>query len=119
MQEVLIASGIGLLWGITNPFLEQGAKALDSDNSPSQGSFLSRGFFNLRVLVPLLLNQAGSLLFYYLLGNSCTFVQHERKRSGLACGPRRQLCELHFYVSLRRGDQEDSCQVLYCLIMHP
>ena len=80
MQEILMASGVGLIWGITNPFLEQGAKAMPSEDPNKQENsrfFLVRWAFfvfdlllNYKFAIPFLLNQLGSVLFYYALGNS-------------------------------------------------
>ncbi len=81
MQEIFLASGIGLLWGVTNPFLEQGAKGISSGDEAGAESkrscflvrwavFFWKLFVNCKFFVPFAVNQAGSLLFYYALGNS-------------------------------------------------
>lgn len=83
MQEIFLASGIGLLWGITNPFLEQGAKGITNNNTINEDNkrcfavrwflFFWRLIWNCKFMIPFALNQFGSLLFYYALGNSSTF----------------------------------------------
>lgn len=84
MQEIFLASGIGLLWGITNPFLEQGAKNVSSQDNNEEKSeqrcfmirwalFFWKLFINCKFFIPFALNQIGSLLFYYALGNSSIF----------------------------------------------
>ena len=100
MQEIFLASGIGLLWGITNPFLEQGAKEISNqDNTQEENKrrcflvrwmlFFWKLFINCRFFVPFALNQAGSLLFYYALGNSSKLPnimkqsRHNIGRSGI------------------------------------
>ena len=78
MQEIFLASGIGFLWGITNPFLEQGAKGVTSNTNEDISRFFAIRWFlffwrliwNCKFMIPFALNQAGSLLFYYALGNS-------------------------------------------------
>ena len=83
MQEMFVATGIGLLWGITNPLLEQGAKTATIDPTEpqkTQSCFVMRWAFffwnlfaNYRFIIPFALNQAGSILFYYALGNSSMY----------------------------------------------
>ena len=111
MQEILLASGIGLLWGITNPFLEQGAKEMSNGDDASaqdkQRCFLIRWtiffwrlFINCKFFVPFALNQVGSLLFYYALGNSSTLPHSNtaiRHHSGCASF---ELYQLHHNLHL-------------------
>ena len=54
---------VGALWGCTNPLLRQGAVAAADEN-------LWRRLTQWRVWVPYLLNQAGSVLYYWTLGQS-------------------------------------------------
>eukprot|EP00742_Colponemidia_sp_Colp-10_P004797 GILJ01005117.1.p1 GENE.GILJ01005117.1~~GILJ01005117.1.p1 ORF type:complete len:131 (+),score=12.44 GILJ01005117.1:49-441(+) len=65
---------VGLFWGATTPFLEQGSEGVEKVQA--------RGFFNKavaelryiltrwRFVVPFLINQSASLVFYYLLGQA-------------------------------------------------
>ncbi|KYF43743.1 family UPF0546 protein [Toxoplasma gondii ARI] len=79
---------VGILWGVTIPLMRDGGLAADGDKAPEfdekdklsssgkklrggiVGCFLSllRLLIQWRVLVPYLLNQCGSLCYYYLLG---------------------------------------------------
>ena len=70
---------VGIFWGCTNPLLRH--EALQSNSSAEQfgtgsqqeGSRLLpslKKFSHVGVLLPYILNQAGSLLFYLTLGNS-------------------------------------------------
>lgn len=66
---------VGVIWGVTNPYMEQGTKKNPEKNPQktektidlSWNSFL-RTFSNLKFLIPFGLNQSGSLLYYFLLG---------------------------------------------------
>eukprot|EP00831_Metopus_contortus_P005035 TRINITY_DN1188_c0_g1_i9.p2 TRINITY_DN1188_c0_g1~~TRINITY_DN1188_c0_g1_i9.p2 ORF type:complete len:130 (+),score=4.14 TRINITY_DN1188_c0_g1_i9:230-619(+) len=77
MMEVYFSLIVGLLWGLTNPFLEQGSKGTTNESEETKrrciavrwGLFFWRLLINWRFLVPFLLNQVGSILFYYALGN--------------------------------------------------
>ena len=83
---------VGLLWGCTNPFLRKGsvevnksaaAAAADNNNNNTDDDEHKKKkkktknpmtvwqvFRNMQLYVPFLLNQAGSLVFYFLLANS-------------------------------------------------
>lgn len=82
---------VGSLWGITNPFLKQGAQLHSppletKDSSIFQKSFNSlQKFLRPSICLPILINQMGSVAFYFLLAtddisiavplcNSLTFV---------------------------------------------
>jgi len=54
---------VALLWGVTNPLLNLGNSSLPDDS-------LVTKLKSPRVLLPYLLNQTGSLLFYHLLATS-------------------------------------------------
>ena len=59
---------VGILWGCTNPFIKRGQAAVEnSSNNHSNKAWKIMRFLELRILVPFLINQCGSLLFYYLL----------------------------------------------------
>ena len=82
LNQILIAVSIGLLWGITNPFLETGAKVVDKKETEKKSkNFIVKGVWflwsliaNYQFLIPFLINQLGSVLFYYALGNSSSFI---------------------------------------------
>ena len=78
---------VGLLWGCTNPFLRKGsvevnksAAAAAADNNTNTDDdehkktknpmTVWQVFRNMQLYVPFLLNQAGSVVFYFLLANS-------------------------------------------------
>ena len=61
--DVLGCAIVGMVWGTTNALLEQGVKRASSSSSSS--SMLQPG-----IILPYILNQAGSLLFYVLLSSS-------------------------------------------------
>jgi len=59
---------VGLIWGLTNKLMESGAKQVKP-----WCSFLPvhlQEFLHYRVLFPFIINQLGSLLYYYSLGNT-------------------------------------------------
>lgn len=63
---------VGALWGCTNPLLRKGAVEVQP-HQPTNASSLKvvlMTFLNLRVWLPYLLNQTGSIVFYVLLANS-------------------------------------------------
>jgi hypothetical protein len=65
--------GVGMLWGCTNPFIRRGQKlgnvqAQQVSKAPRTIIGTLWGFFtNINVFLPYLINQLGSLLFYYLV----------------------------------------------------
>ncbi|XP_029972933.1 transmembrane protein 234 [Salarias fasciatus] len=87
--EVLSLVLVSLLWGCTNPFLRTGSAGLERVREPSRvRQLLAEVRFlllNVQYMVPFLLNQSGSAVFYYTLSstdlsvavpvaNSLTFV---------------------------------------------
>jgi drug/metabolite transporter (DMT)-like permease len=70
MQEFVLYCGlilVGLIWGITNPYLELGVKNKQQFGNWKQ--FLST-LVDFEFIVPFGINQGGSLLFYFLLGHT-------------------------------------------------
>jgi len=75
---------VGVLWGCTNPLLRKGSAENASSSSSSSSSskftadtnnisFLTKAlspFLNIKVWLPYILNQSGSVVFYTLLANS-------------------------------------------------
>ncbi|KAK7140424.1 hypothetical protein R3I94_012895 [Phoxinus phoxinus] len=72
--EVLCLLLVAILWGGTNPFLKKGSEGIEGvqrDNKLLQ--FLAEIkflFLNLKYLVPFLLNQSGSVVFYFTLAST-------------------------------------------------
>ncbi|XP_038650694.1 transmembrane protein 234 isoform X1 [Scyliorhinus canicula] len=87
--EVCCLLLVALLWGGTNPFLKKGTEGMEKVQSRNfviqlfaEMKFL---FLNYKYLVPFLLNQSGSVIYYFtlastdlslavLLSNSLTFL---------------------------------------------
>ncbi|KAA8582103.1 transmembrane protein 234 [Etheostoma spectabile] len=73
--ELLSLLLVSVLWGCTNPFLKKGTEGIENvqhnNNRVSQllaeVKFL---FLNIKYLVPFLLNQSGSLVYYYTLSTT-------------------------------------------------
>ena len=78
---------VGLLWGCTNPFLRKGSVEVnksaaaaaaetntntddDEHKKTKNPMTVWQVFRNMQLYVPFLLNQAGSVVFYFLLANS-------------------------------------------------
>ncbi|KAG8451566.1 hypothetical protein GDO86_003677 [Hymenochirus boettgeri] len=65
---------VSLLWGATNPFLRKGAEGLEAvqeDKTVKQlFSELKFLIFNYKYVIPFLLNQSGSLVFYITLAST-------------------------------------------------
>uniref|UniRef100_A0A8D0ARV1 Transmembrane protein 234 n=1 Tax=Sander lucioperca TaxID=283035 RepID=A0A8D0ARV1_SANLU len=63
--ELLSLVLVSVLWGCTNPFLKKGTEGIE--NLLAEVKFL---FLNIKYLVPFLLNQSGSLVYYYTLSTT-------------------------------------------------
>ncbi|XP_037550488.1 transmembrane protein 234 [Nematolebias whitei] len=65
---------VSVLWGCTNPFLKKGSEGIEHVTTTSNVSQLLAEikflFLNLKYLVPFLLNQSGSLVYYYTLSTT-------------------------------------------------
>ena len=80
---------VGVLWGCTNPLLRKGSEEVTASSSSSSSSSSStspkssksegkytfiiealRSFLNIKVWLPYVINQSGSVVFYILLANS-------------------------------------------------
>ena len=57
---------VGALWGITNPLIKNGTKN-DTKNNNSLLETLLNLISNPRAFIPMMINQLGSVMFYYLL----------------------------------------------------
>ncbi|KAM4796410.1 transmembrane protein 234 [Rhinophrynus dorsalis] len=71
LLSLLLAS---LLWGATNPLLRKGAEGLEGvgQNGVRWKLLFEARFLisNYRYIIPLLLNQSGSVVFYYTLASA-------------------------------------------------
>nr|XP_033810468.1 transmembrane protein 234 isoform X3 [Geotrypetes seraphini] len=72
--ELTSMVAVSVLWGATNPFLKRGAEGLETVKRGSRArqllaemSFL---FLNYQYMLPFLLNQCGSLIFYITLAST-------------------------------------------------
>lgn len=67
MWALTAAFLVGLIWGVTNPFIKIGSVCVASRQQQGPGL---RTWLTASLVVPWLLNQAGSLLFVVLLASS-------------------------------------------------
>lgn len=89
VDSILYLFVVAILWGITNPFMRKGAQGLETVKATSvYKQFIKEIAFlvtNLKYLLPFLLNQCGSVLYFLTLqstdislavpvSNSLTFV---------------------------------------------
>ncbi|CAL7944358.1 unnamed protein product [Xylocopa violacea] len=89
LDSIAALTLVALLWGATNPFIKKGAKGLENVKASSRFDqfFRELAFLltNLKYLIPFIINQSGSLLYFLTLGsadislavpvtNSLTFV---------------------------------------------
>ncbi|CAJ1073458.1 transmembrane protein 234 [Xyrichtys novacula] len=72
--ELLSLMLVSALWGCTNPLLKRGTEGIEKVTKTSRVSQLLAEikflFLNLKYLVPFLLNQSGSLVYYYTLSTT-------------------------------------------------
>ncbi|XP_010877854.1 transmembrane protein 234 [Esox lucius] len=74
LVEVLCLVLVAVLWGCTNPFLKRGTEGIEQvkkENTFLQ--FLAEVkflFLNVKYLIPFLLNQSGSLVYYFTLATT-------------------------------------------------
>ncbi|XP_076387504.1 transmembrane protein 234 homolog isoform X2 [Megachile rotundata] len=65
---------VALLWGVTNPFIKKGAKGLENVKASSKfGQFFKELAFlvtQLKYIIPFIINQLGSVLYFLTLGNA-------------------------------------------------
>ena len=74
LDSIIYLTLVALLWGITNPFIKRGAKGLENVKSSSKfGQFFKElGFLitQLKYIIPFIINQGGSLLYFLSLSNA-------------------------------------------------
>ncbi|XP_040917474.1 transmembrane protein 234 isoform X1 [Toxotes jaculatrix] len=72
--ELLSLCLVSVLWGCTNPFLKRGTEGIENVTNTNRVSQLLAEvkflFLNIKYLVPFLLNQSGSLVYYYTLSTT-------------------------------------------------
>ncbi|CAB1446039.1 unnamed protein product [Pleuronectes platessa] len=72
--ELLSLLLVSVLWGCTNPFLKRGSAGIEDVSRSNRMSQLLAEvkflFLNTKYLVPFLLNQCGSLVYYYTLSTA-------------------------------------------------
>lgn len=74
VAEVLSLVLVSLLWGCTNPFLKKGSEGIENVTETNRLSQLLAEIkfllLNVKYLVPFLLNQSGSLVYFYTLSTT-------------------------------------------------
>lgn len=72
--ELLSLLLVAVLWGCTNPFLKRGSEGIEHISKTNKLSQILAEvkflFLNLKYLIPFLLNQSGSLVYYYTLSTT-------------------------------------------------
>ncbi|KAK7905067.1 hypothetical protein WMY93_017674 [Mugilogobius chulae] len=72
--ELLSLVLVSILWGCTNPLLKRGTQGIETVTRPSKLTQLLAEFkfllLNFSYIVPFLLNQSGSLIYYYTLSTT-------------------------------------------------
>ncbi|XP_029688689.1 transmembrane protein 234 isoform X2 [Takifugu rubripes] len=74
VAELLSLLLVSVLWGCTNPLLKRGAQGIEKVTKTNKVSQLLAEvkflFLNFKYLIPFLLNQSGSLVYYYTLSTT-------------------------------------------------
>lgn len=74
LDSIVYLTFVALLWGVTNPFIKKGAKGLENVKASSKfGQFFKElGFLvtQFKYIVPFIINQLGSVLYFLTLGNA-------------------------------------------------
>ncbi|XP_043793621.1 transmembrane protein 234 homolog [Apis laboriosa] len=74
LDSIIFLIVVPFIWGITNPFIKKGAKGLENVKSSSKfGQFFEEFVFlitNLKYLVPFIINQSGSILYFLTLSKT-------------------------------------------------
>ena len=61
---------VGLIWGTTNAFMEQGSKKKEDEKSDNALKETGSLFSNIKFIVPLVVNQLGSILNNFVVAAS-------------------------------------------------
>uniref|UniRef100_A0AAX7V5V7 Transmembrane protein 234 n=1 Tax=Astatotilapia calliptera TaxID=8154 RepID=A0AAX7V5V7_ASTCA len=95
--ELLSLLLVSVLWGCTNPFLKRGTEGIENVTKTSKVAQLLAElrflFLNIKYLVPFLLNQSGSVVYYYTLSTTAYSIIKQQKLTQSALEP-----ELSFAV---------------------
>ncbi|XP_061699209.1 transmembrane protein 234 [Syngnathoides biaculeatus] len=74
LVEVLSLLLVSVLWGCTNPFLKRASEGIEHVSKSGKVAQLLAElkflFLNVKYLVPFVLNQSGSLVYYYTLSTA-------------------------------------------------
>ncbi|XP_043998025.1 transmembrane protein 234 isoform X1 [Gambusia affinis] len=74
VAEVLSLVLVSLLWGCTNPFLKKGSEGIENVTETNRVFQLLAEIkfliLNINYLVPFLINQSGSLVYFYILSTT-------------------------------------------------
>ncbi|XP_012230661.2 transmembrane protein 234 homolog [Linepithema humile] len=74
IDSVIYLFLVAIFWGVTNPFIKRGARGLENVKATSAyGQFIKEFIFlitNLKYLVPFIVNQCGSVLYFLILQNT-------------------------------------------------
>lgn len=72
--EILSLLLVSVLWGCTNPLLKRGTEGIENVTKTNRISQLLAEvkflFLNLKYLIPFVLNQSGSVVYYYTLSTT-------------------------------------------------
>jgi hypothetical protein len=71
--QIAMVIGVGIVWGVTNAFMEKGTTSTDAETTKTDPGLLSKTkniFTNWRFLLPFLLNQSASLANNFVIGAS-------------------------------------------------
>lgn len=74
LDSIVYLAFVALLWGVTNPFIKKGSKGLENVKASSKfGQFFKELAFlvtQLKYIIPFIINQLGSVLYFLTLGNA-------------------------------------------------
>ncbi|XP_011645176.1 transmembrane protein 234 homolog isoform X1 [Pogonomyrmex barbatus] len=74
IDSVIYLCFVAILWGATNPFMKKGAQGIEHVKAASfYGQFIKEIAFlitNLKYVLPFILNQCGSVLYFLTLQNT-------------------------------------------------
>ncbi|XP_043998026.1 transmembrane protein 234 isoform X2 [Gambusia affinis] len=81
VAEVLSLVLVSLLWGCTNPFLKKGSEGIENVTETNRVFQLLAEIkfliLNINYLVPFLINQSGSLVYFYILSTTGKLLGEE------------------------------------------
>ncbi|XP_046906172.1 transmembrane protein 234 isoform X2 [Hypomesus transpacificus] len=81
LVEVMCLVLVAVLWGCTNPFLKRGTEGIEHvKHSTKLLQFMAEIkflFLNVKYLIPFLLNQSGSVIYYFTLATTGKLLGEE------------------------------------------